>query len=376
VKVGKIKVLMIGTALGGKGGIAASVSALQEAGFFEHHSVRYLATHVDGSRWRKMFTAATACWALVRTCLRERPLIVHAHCASHASFFRKSLLLALARSCGSSTVFHLHGGGFRQFATTGSGRMARWWIRHTLASSSAVITLSESWAAFLASCAPRAKVSVVPNSVHITAAARTAAGAPGAAPGAVCAAWPAELAGRILFLGRAEAAKGVFDLLAAVAQLRGRFPALQLVIGGDGDLARLRRRIDELGLGAHVSVLGWIGREQRDLELARAAVFALPSHAEGLPMSLLEAMAAGKAVVVTAVGGIPELVSDRDNGLLIAPHDGAALVGALAAVLGDDTLRGELARRARATVIERYSTDVVMRKLAAIYAGIGPDAAH
>src|SRR5471032_2897052 len=164
-----LNVLMAGTSPDGKGGIAAVVSVLRQEGFFEKGQIRYLVTHVDGSAWRKFKLTLAACWQVLTICLRERP-VFHVHAASRASFFRKSLLLAIARACGSKTVFHLHGGEFKQFALVESGPLARWWIRHTLNQSSLVITLSNSWAQFLAEFVPAAQVRVVANSVRVPAA--------------------------------------------------------------------------------------------------------------------------------------------------------------------------------------------------------------
>jgi glycosyltransferase involved in cell wall biosynthesis len=84
-------------------------------------------------------------------------------------------------------------------------------------------------------------------------------------------------------------------------------------------------------------------------------------------MSMLEAMAARKAVVATQVGGIPETLRDGDNGLLVPPRDERALARALARLLGDTALRDRLAERARATIEQQYSTEVVCGKLSAIY---------
>jgi glycosyltransferase involved in cell wall biosynthesis len=173
--------------------------------------------------------------------------------------------------------------------------------------------------------------------------------------------------GRILFLGRLEAAKGVEDLLDAVALLAPRFPALRLVLAGSGELDAWRRGAARRGIVERVELTGWVDAAARSAQLARAAVFCLPSHAEGLPMALLEAMAAGKAVVASRVGGIPDAVRDGVNGLLVPPRDAPALAAALARVLEDAGLQQSLGARARATVDRDYSTEAICGRLAAIY---------
>ncbi|MDB5907778.1 MAG: hypothetical protein JWP34_1892 [Massilia sp.] len=345
------RVLMIGTALGGKGGVSAAVDVLRRAGLFERESVRYLASHMDGTPGAKFGAALSAAWRTALACARARPAVVHVHAASHASFARKSLLLLIARVSGCRTVFHLHGGGFRQFAVDDSRAPMRWWIRHTLEKSSAVIALSDGWADFLRGLAPAARVAVIPNAVALPAAVdRTL-----------------ERPGRILFLGRAEAGKGVFELLAAVAALAPAFAAIELVIGGGGDRAALRRRATQLGIADRVSLPGWLDDSAKAREMALAQVFCLPSHAEGLPMAMLEAMAAAKAVVATRVGAIPDAIGDRANGLLVPPCDIAALAAALSALLRDDALRARLGDAARATVSRRFSTEAAIGKLSALY---------
>jgi glycosyltransferase involved in cell wall biosynthesis len=349
------RILMLGTAPEGRGGVAALVAVLRAGGLFEHAAVRYVSTHREGSFLAKLGAAAGGfCRAIA--CLSQRPAIVHAHAASHASFARKSLLLWLARCAGCKTIFHLHGGGFRQFATVRSGVLMRRWIRHTLERSSLVIALTEGWAGFVRGFAPRARVTVVPNAVQLPQRG---------ADGADCA--DCAEPGRILFLGRVEAAKGVTELLDAVALLAPRFPTLRLVLAGSGDLGAWRRAAVERGIGELVELAGWCDAAARTEQLARASVFCLPSHAEGLPMALLEAMAAGKAVVASRVGGIPEAVREGDNGLLVPPRDAPALATALARVLDDAALRARLGECARTTVAQHYSTEAVCGRLAAIY---------
>src|SRR5262249_26378170 len=137
--------------------------------------------------------------------------------------------------------------------------------------------------------------------------------------------------GLVAFVGKCDAGKGIFDLLDAIA----RNPAARLVCAGDGDLEGVRRRADELGLASRVKLTGWIGAGARADLLRTCSVFALPSHAEGVPMSLLEAMAAGCPAVASAVGGIPDVVRHGANGLLVTPGDPSSLAHALGRILGD-----------------------------------------
>jgi len=333
------RVLMFGSAIDGHGGIAATAAAWRDAGWFAREGVSYVASHVDGSCRAKLASFLHA----MATLVRARPRIVHVHAASHASFYRKALLLLLARALGCRTVFHLHGGGFQAFAAR-----RRALVRYTLRHSDAVLALSNSWAAYLHQLAPDARIDVLPNTVALPAQ---------------CDQEEAGEAGRILFVGRLEIAKGVEDLLAAVAQLAPRYPQLRLVLAGSGDMAACAAR---LGIADRLELPGWIDPGQRAGQLRRAAIFCLPSHAEGLPLALLEAMAAGKAVVASNVGAMPEALGSA-AGVLVPPRDVAALAAALAALLDDPLAAAAMGARARAVVAARYDSAATGDRLAQLY---------
>lgn len=347
--------LMVGTDTSGKGGVASVVTVLKREGFFEQHQVRYLCTHVGGSKIEKVTAMLRAYWQMLFICIFSRPGIVHVHSASRASFVRKSLLLAIARLFGCKTIFHLHGGEFQQYSRDEAGPMMRWWIRRTLEKSSKVIALSDSWAEYLVKYAPLASIEVVSNSVKVVSLP----------------ALPIEDPKRILFLGRAEKNKGIYDLLSAIAITKPHIPEIKLAIGGDGDLEAIKTEIARLGIEKNVEILGWANQEKKLAELAHAGVFALPSYGEGLPMSMLEAMAAGKPVLVTPVGGIPEAIKHGINGFLVPVGDANAISDALIDLISNQELRQQLGQNALKTVQERFSTDVVLEKLSSLYRELG-----
>jgi len=152
----------------------------------------------------------------------------------------------------------------------------------------------------------------------------------------------------ILCVGRLAAYKGIDLLLMAYAGLRpkGHEPDL-VVCGPDQTEGRLPRFARELGLAGRVRFMGDTGPSRLRRLLADCLFFVLPSRRENLPMALLEAMAAGKAVVAAAVGGVAEVVTDGIDGLLIPPQDVAALASALDRLTRDARLRNRLGRRAR-----------------------------
>src|SRR5690606_6027569 len=137
-------------------------------------------------------------------------------------------------------------------------------------------------------------------------------------------------------------------------------------LAGSGPLrGALQARVGELGLACDVRFLG----ERRDArELMQAADFlVLPSRDEGLSNVLLEAMAAGRAVLATRVGGNAELVEDGITGLLFDCGDAAALTAALERIVADPAWRAGLGDAARARVLDRYSPAVLARETLAVY---------
>ena len=128
-----------------------------------------------------------------------------------------------------------------------------------------------------------------------------------------------------------------------------------------------KQLVRELGLEEKVTVLSWISPAERDQLLENADAFVLPSYNEGLPMSMLEAMAWGLPAIVTPVGGIPEVISDKQNGLLVQPGNQQQLVQAMQSLIEDERLRLALGTAGRNRV---QSLDIknYMSSLLKVYA--------
>lgn len=152
--------------------------------------------------------------------------------------------------------------------------------------------------------------------------------------------------------------KGLDTLLKATALLTREFPGLSLILVGDGrEKSALTELSHQLGLTGRIHFLGF----RADVEdiVAGFDLAALPSLSEGLPLALLELMAAGRPVVASRVGGIPEVIAHEDNGLLVPPGDPAALAAALRRLLTEEGLAARLGSAARATAEERFSAEAM-----------------
>jgi glycosyltransferase involved in cell wall biosynthesis len=175
----------------------------------------------------------------------------------------------------------------------------------------------------------------------------------------------------LLFLGRLGHRKGIFVLLEALAAVRSRFRHVVLLCGGDGELDRVRAEVVRLDLSDNVTLLGWVKGAAKDELLESSTVFVLPSFDEGVPMSILEAMAWGLPVIATPVGGIPEVVTDGREGLLVAPGDADALGEAICRLLVDADLRAQMGRNGRLRFQTDFSIQSVLEKLESIYRSHG-----
>jgi glycosyltransferase involved in cell wall biosynthesis len=177
----------------------------------------------------------------------------------------------------------------------------------------------------------------------------------------------------VVAIGRLSPEKGFAILIEAVAQLRDAGVALKLRLVGDGpERAALAATVDRLSLGDHVVLVGELPPAQVRIELRSADMFCLPSFSEGLPVSIMEAMAAGVPVVTTWIAGIPELAEDGVTALTVPPARADALAGALRRLIDDPALGTKLAVAARARVEQQHDQTAngramadLLRKLAA-----------
>ena len=351
------KILMIGTSPQTMGGIASVIKVYRAAGLFERFPIDYLITHCDGDGLKKIQTMLGAYARFLYLLVLGRVGLIHVHTASRASFWRKSYFFMLAFVFRVPAILHLHGAEFEAFYENECGGVRRKLIRNIFDRVSRVVVLSGAWQSWVRTISKNAHIVVIFNPVLLPAAATP---------------WDARQRGDVLFLGRLGKRKGTYDLLEAAAKTVGTHRNLRLVFGGDGEIVQTQARAKQLGIEDHVKMLGWIQAVERQNYLSSAMIYVLPSYNEGLPMSVLEAMAAGMPVVSTPIGGIPEAVTDGVEGFLVAPGDVDSLADRMKHLLQDDDLARRMGEAARRKVETTFSSDVILPKLERLYIELRP----
>jgi glycosyltransferase involved in cell wall biosynthesis len=257
---------------------------------------------------------------------RERPDIVHVNSAKAAALGRAAAWLTRVPI----RIYTVHGWSYT--AHTGASSALYLWAERLLRPMTTVticVAESERRAGLEARTCDEATTVVIHNGVDLGRPTARGSGAERC---------------RLVTVGRLQAPKDTLTLVRALAELpRGACEAV--IVGGGPDRPAVESEARRLDLESVVHLAG----ERNDVPelLAASDVFVLSSRSEGLPLSILEAMAAGLPVVATNVGGVPELVVEGETGFLVPPGDPQALAGALERLLGDSTLRRRLGAAGR-----------------------------
>ena len=334
-----------------RGGMAEVIRGIRESevlsGEFEVDS---FPSYIDGSLPVRLLYSLYG-YLRFLTCCRKYDLF-HIHTAERGSTFRKNFYLRRVKRAGKRAVVHIHGAEYLAFYD-GLDSRKKEIVKDFFRRADLVLALSGSWKKELEDRFQMSDCQVLYNGVE------TAKLQPAVSD-------PAERRNCFLMLGRLGERKGTYDLIAAMELALRENPQLKLCLAGDGEVARVRALIKEKGLEQNITALGWIDGAERLRRLREAATVVLPSYHEGLPMAILEGMAAGKAIISTAVGAIPEVVGE-ENGILIAPGDVSALADALLQCSGNPGLLANMSNNNREKAEREFSVRRMHQQLAAYY---------
>jgi len=177
----------------------------------------------------------------------------------------------------------------------------------------------------------------------------------------------------LLYVGRVNEKKGVGDLIHALSSLAQRFPSAKLlIIGSDPTGGAYIKQVKELayklGVDKNIIFVGSVPNREMPSYYQKASVFLFASHGgEGIPRSILEAMACGVPVVATEIAGIPEAVKEGVTGFLVSPRNPQSIAEKTATILGNQDLRAELGRNARQMIEKEFSWEKMISRIVAVF---------
>lgn len=324
--------------------------------------VQYWSEYIDGLQYYptwKLGSVALRMWwfstSYLRIALRlmvDRKIkIVHLHFAADGSFWRKEKLLKLSKLFGKKVIMHCHSSRFKDFYNEASDKRQKQ-IVSTLRKADVMIVLSESWKRWFSSVGvEESRMTVLHNITDYPVLRPEMKTKDGKI--------------HFLFLGEIGERKGVFDILQCLTKFKDDFAdKIELRIGGNKNEQQMLAAIQENGLDDIVKFEGWVSGDKKTNLLNWADIFILPSHNEGLPISILEAMSYGMPIISTPVGGIPEVV--MENGVLVTPGNDNEISLAIKRYIENRSLiekEGAISRE----IVEAYLPDYVMEHLKDIY---------
>lgn len=337
------------------GGVVTSSAALLNSDLARRFSLILLDTsqrsHPPPHLMRRLAYATVRLIRFVGLLIRQRPAVVLLFVTNGASLLEKGLMARLARLCRAEALMFPRAGAIASRDQGSGRRLARWAFQPA----SLCLCQSASMAEFLMSLGtPPDRVTVVPNWTATPELLEVADERFTTRPS------KRRREAVVIFVGHLEPQKGVLEFIDAVERVirtEGTEPRCRLV--GGGSLERLieQRLAGSETLRACVQLEGWLsGDALRDV-YREADILVLPSYSEGMPNVVIEAMAAGLAVICTPVGSVPEYLTSGRDALLVEPGDVHALHEALSHLLGDVDSRHRIATSGNAIARKHFSTE-------------------
>lgn len=276
---------------------------------------------------------------------------LHIHAASKGSYLRKIIIAYIGKCFGKKIIFHIHAGYFDQFYKNAG--IFQFLIRRQLRRMDKVICLTENWYDYFTNELGLENVEVLGNPITLQNNPRI---------------HHVKDVLTLLYLGNLSENKGIFDLLVF---LRNNYyfnnNQITLLVGGIGNLDRFNEVLaSSTILTNNVHYYGWVEAPMKNTLFDQSDAFILPSYFEGLPVSILEALAYAKPIIATRVGGIPSVVKEHVNGWLFTPGEFTQLEKIFDQIFTDRKILNLYAEKSF-EIANQFSPKLILSKLSMIY---------
>lgn len=343
------KVLMIGEYFkhNAPGGMAAVLASYNE--YFEN--MQFIPTWRNGNILVKIWYAVYSYVFFIWYMLFVRSVkIVHIQGAAFASFERNVFFVKVGKLFGKKVVMHMHCADFESYYNPSKHKQR---IVDIINACDLYLVLSDSWKQYFESIGVKSNIIKVLNNTITPPVTKMVKRSTDIL--------------NLLYLGVIGQRKGIYDILNALKDNKEMFEGkVVLRIGGNQEEEKLQTCINEYGLQGMVKFEGFVSGEKKIECLNWADVYILPSFNEGLPIGILEAMSYRHPIISTPVGGIPEVVKDGVNGIMVKPGNVQEIAKAISAFVGDKKLVEEYGMHS-IELVKPYLPETVFAALSEMY---------
>lgn len=349
----KISILEIGPSpYKSKGGMATVINQILESTYLaDKYHIDVYESYRDGSILFRILYSIKS-YLRFKT-LKKTYSIYHIHMASYGSTYRKGLYIKYLKRKKSKIILHVHGAEYLKFYKE-SNAYKKKKIKKLWEACDAVIVLSEQWKKEFVKIFSGCNIYPVKNGINNKIYED-------------CIVDLKYVSSEFLFLGRLGERKGIYDLIDAIHSAINENNRIHCYIAGDGEIDKVSRIIQEKKLESNCTVLGWIGCQEKKAIFSKIGTVILPSYNEGLPMTIIEGMAAGKVIISTEVGAIPEVVKNKENGILIKPGDVNSLRDAILRISSDKAFDQYCSKMNIGKIQEEYSNEIFSKSLSEVF---------
>jgi glycosyltransferase involved in cell wall biosynthesis len=347
----KKRILIVSPHIEGLGGISKVLAIWRDADFFVGHDVTYIPTTNDAFRSKLLVAVLAVCKFIINLPGADT---VYIHCAAYTSFYRKSVFILLAGLFGKQCILHIHPNEFYDFIVN-APQLLRKYSLYVLGKIEVFVVLTEELLGRISQMFPGKPVYALRNAVNV----KEMMNVQGVRRGET----------ELIYLGWYIREKGVYELVDAIKILKENGIEVHLNFYGTKQIEQLTTYVHENNLNDVVSVHGWIDGEDKLRALHASTLLVLPSHSEGIPNVILEAMATKTPIVATCVGGIKEVLRCGENALIVEVNNAADLSEKIARMLGDRELRYRLAANAYREAKQKYDVSNIKQQFLTIIEG-------
>ena len=341
------KVLIIATSRKTRGGITSVIKAHKTGEQWKKFHCKWIETHRDGNNIRKLWYLGTA--LIEYFCLLPFYDIVHIHIATTQSAKRKQFFFYPAKWLKKKIILHFHPSNEKFLFEPYNQAL----YRKLFSQADLVLVLSEQWKRWIKEALGLTEhIEILYN--------------------------PCPIVNRrddireksILFAGTIIPRKGYETLLRGFALIASIYPEWRITFAGNGEIENAQRIAKELKIEKQVEFLGWVSGNKKEQAFQKASIYCLASDGEGFPMGVLDAWAYGIPSVVTPVGGIPDIVTNGENGLVFKVNNETELAKQLEKIITNNNLYKKLADASIHLARTTFNISTINRQLERIYSNL------